>query len=200
MPDDTGVPVRCGGDVPMAEPVVGLNTAASQVGRIDECGPGGIDLGDKGVRNPLESRLVGTGGRKVARFGDARDIGVLSGVDGDAHGQVVPVPPEIGRIEERRSVAFHLGQEGVTETYESIPPVYRLERRNQGKIRGVRATGHVDIPILVEGEPGSRIPARTPEIGREQECRTGRVELADEDVEYSASISREEGIGHRNPR
>src|SRR5206468_279392 len=68
-------------------PVLGI--AAAQVGGVEQCRAGGIDLGDEGIDATAVRRLVCIRRREVDRVGGAGYVSIAGGVQGDAVGMVI---------------------------------------------------------------------------------------------------------------
>src|SRR5947209_1276854 len=83
-------------------PALVIGTAA-EVGGVDQRGAGGVQLRHEGVKAAAGSRLEGTGGRReVGRDGEARHVGIATGIDRDAQALVSATAAEVGGVRECR--------------------------------------------------------------------------------------------------
>ena len=134
------------------DPVAGVRAAAAaaQIGRIDEGGPGRVELGDEDVgwavcksrarddaKHVLANRVLNEtarGAGKVRRGGPPGHIGVAGCVHGDPLAAVIADAAQIGRIDEGGPGRVELGDEGVVEDAGAAIRALDETARGAGKV------------------------------------------------------------------
>ncbi len=190
--DDVGVAGGVQGDGLAV--VVG---GAAEVGRVDECGAGGIEFGDVGVPAPAGGGLVGVDEGEVevaAAPGEAGEVGVARGIDGDALAVVVGGAAEVGRVGEGGGAA--LG--GVELGDEDVPGAALgslVGARGDGVVGGSGVAGEVGVARGVDGDGGAAVVAGAAEEGRVGERGAGGVDAGGEHVAGAAAVRPLESAG-----
>jgi hypothetical protein len=80
--------------------VADVSIAAAQIGRVDNRRAGSIELGDEDIIEAAVGRLRRVDDVEVGGACLACEIGVAARINGDAESLVVPVPAQVGRIEQ----------------------------------------------------------------------------------------------------
>ena len=146
--------------------MAGVTLEATQIGRIDEGGPGRVELGDEGVGEAASIRVLNETARRageVCRVGGPGHIGVAGGVHGDPVAVVLFAAAQIGRIHEGGPGRVELGDEGVGEAA-SIRVLNETARR-AGEVCRVGEPGHIGVAGGVHGDPVAGVLVAATQIG-----------------------------------
>src|SRR5262249_52301541 len=140
----------------------GVGGAAAEVGGVDECRAGRVDLAEEGVGGATAvGRLQGFGGRQVGRGGGSGDEGVAVGVHCDRGGLVDIRAADVSGVGEG-APGVALGEEGVLAA-----ALRRLERRGGGgKVARRGPAGHVGVAAGVHGDAPAAVVAAAAEVSR----------------------------------
>ncbi len=102
----------------------------AEVGSIDQCRAGGIQLGYEGISSPYVRRLQWVVSGKVAGASAASDVGIARSIYRDARTPVRTVSAEVGRVHQRRTGGVDFCNEGIIRAATKG----RLQRAVRGKI------------------------------------------------------------------
>ena len=155
-------------------------TAAAKIGRVDQGGPVGIQLGDEGIPatpvNILERRIHR---REVVGIGESRHVGFAGIVHNDVPAILdTAAAAEIGGIDQRGPRRAELGDEGVLEAFEL--PLWgiqggKVSRRGRSRYVGAAGFVHGNTPA------GEFIVTTTQESGIRERGPVG-IQFGYEDV------------------